>query len=336
LHLAVLVLQFIGFLGFGPGDTVYFLLLLALAVEVVLKVFVLVLSGSQLSIGILKILVDFIDSIFKLRDDLFVFLHFGLIVFVFVDLRVQLNLFPLQLLKVIVLIFDEIVEAVVFLSHQGNLVLHVLQIDVDVLVLAHLVLKLAHSDPVVVDFLILPPQDLVEPVDLSAQTIVLGIHVSALLLGPLEPFVVSPQLIQSKVQFLDGLDLVIEFILEHFLILLKHSQSRDSPFKLAVLPLPGLNLLQTGFEDTIDPVVLGFAHVQLVLVLGHIIFQVFVLPKLGLFGRITLLPLLDLVDLRPKQVVQPVKLLCGQVELVGQLVVIVDHLLSSGGLFLQF
>ena len=128
---------------------------------------------------------------------------------------------------------------------------------------------------------------------------------------------------------------MVELVLEHLLVLLEEAHPREGCLQVGVLALPGLYLLQAGLQDAIDPVIFGLHHVELILVGGHVVLEDLVPGQFSLLLGEALLPLLDLVDLGPEQVVEAVELLGGEVEFVAELIVVVDHLFASGGLLVE-
>ena len=327
--------QLIGLPGLLASNAVDFFPLLALGVEVVLEILVFVFGGPEFFPGVFELALGVVEGTLELGDGLLIFLHFGLVVPVLVDLRVEAYLFALKLFNVIVLVLDEIVEAVILLGHQGDLVLKILHVDLIVLELINGLLHLAKADAVVVGLLLLAPDDLVEAVQLPGQPLVLGLGLPAPGLHPPQLVVLLLELVEGEVELLDRLDLVVELVLEHLLVLLEEAHPREGCLQVGILALPGLDLLQAGLEDAVDPVVLGLHHVELVLVGGHVVLEDLVPGQLGLLLREALLPLLDLIDLGPQQAVEAIQLLGGEVEFVAELVIVVDHLFASGGLLVE-
>ena len=327
--------KLVGLPGLLTSNTIDFFPFLTLGVEVVLEILVLVFCSPEFFPSVIKLALGVVQGAFELRDGLLIFLHFGLVVPILVDLRVEAYLFAFKLLNVVVLIFDEVVETVILLGHQGDLVLKVLHVDLIVLVLINGLLHLAEADAVVVSLLLLAPDDLVEAVQLPGQPLVPGLGLPAPGLHSPQLVVLLLELVEGEVQLLDGLDLVVELVLEHLLVLLEEAHPREGCLEVGILALPGLNLLEAGLQDAVDPVVLSFHHVELVLVGGHVVLEDLVLSQFCLLLRKALLPLLDLVDLGPQQVVEAVQLFGGQVEFIAELVVVVDHFLASGGLLVE-
>lgn len=156
----------------------------------------------------------------------------------------DLDLLSLQLLDIFVLGLDEVVQPIYFHGHEGNLVLVILEVDLDVLVLVDARIEFVELYSIVVQLLIFTADDLVHPLHLLADGLVLPLDVPASLLVFSQGVVVVLQPSQGKLEFFEVFELVVELILQHLLVLLHESHLGESVFQLGILLFPGLYFLQ--------------------------------------------------------------------------------------------
>jgi hypothetical protein len=130
------VLELLTFLSLAACDVAYFLLLLTSRIQTVLQLFRFGLTGPELILPVLNVLLADLNIILQFGGSLLILVNFDLIILVLVHGGVEFDLLPLELLDVLILGLDEVVEAVDLLRHECDLVLVVLEVDLDVLVLA--------------------------------------------------------------------------------------------------------------------------------------------------------------------------------------------------------
>ena len=211
-----------------------------------------------------------------------VLLHFELIVLVLVDSLVQLDLLMFQGRNIIVFVLNQIVQPVDLLSHQGNLVLLVFELNLDIFELVQTAFHSVQLDTAIIGLLLLTTDYVVKTLVIFGHGLAAVLELTATVFHTSETPVLVLELVYDKVELLYIFDLVVKLVLKHPAVLLDQSHLRQGVLQLIILTFPTLNFFLSRLQDTIDPVILSFGHIKFVLILSHIVLQVAEMCQLSL------------------------------------------------------
>ena len=130
-----LIFQLIRLLTFISCYIVYLFLFLTYWIKIIFKFFCFGLRSSKFILPIFDIFLTDFNIILKLGDYLFILVYLNFIVLIFCHCWVNLQFLFFKLTNIFIFSLDKIVQAINFLSHQGDFILIIFKENLDVLIL---------------------------------------------------------------------------------------------------------------------------------------------------------------------------------------------------------
>lgn len=161
LSVVEFVSEIVAFLGLLPGHRSHLFFLHTLTVELILSLFSFTFSNSDFVSHAIKLITGIVEGTLQLGYCLLIFLNLELVVLVLVDKGVQLKFLVFQGGNVLISILNQVIQSIDLLGHKCDFVFVFIELKLNVSELIDVGLKFAEFNTTVIDFLFLPPEEIV-------------------------------------------------------------------------------------------------------------------------------------------------------------------------------